>query len=158
MYIYKCLFIIVSTNIYNVKIKTKYLFNYINEYLYWWYMSNKLEVVRTAVELNKQEFCKKLEITYQTYQNYLNGRDISTDVAIHLNKKFNININWLLTSSGEMFNTDKNEIERNKEVNEPRAEYNSIENILIEDIKKLSQKRQEYYYHRVKADLLDDEI
>lgn len=29
---------------------------------------------------------------------------------------------------------------------------------LIKDIKKLSLKRQEYYYHRIKADLIEEEI
>ncbi|KLE06939.1 hypothetical protein AF77_00265 [Aliarcobacter butzleri L352] len=29
---------------------------------------------------------------------------------------------------------------------------------LFELIKKLSQKRQEYYYHRIKADLIEEEL
>ncbi|MBL3519471.1 hypothetical protein H0A43_03240 [Arcobacter lanthieri] len=29
---------------------------------------------------------------------------------------------------------------------------------LISDIQKLSPKRQEYYYHRIKADLIDEEL
>lgn len=29
---------------------------------------------------------------------------------------------------------------------------------LINDIKKLSPKLQEYYYHRIKADLIEEEI
>ena len=113
-------------------------------------MDNKLEQIRTNMQLNKQEFCKKLDITYQTYQNYLNGRDISTDVAIKLKNIFNININWLLTNSGDMFNE---EFENNTD-----NLKNSFEEELIQDIKKLSLKRQEYYYHRIKADLIEEEL
>jgi len=124
-------------------------------------MNEKLELIRANVHLNKQEFCKKLDITYQTYQNYLNGRDISTDVAIKLNKNFNININWLLTNTGEMFEKKESNNSTNLDsdvVSEPTIEYNSIENTLIKNIKKLSKKRQEYYYYRVKADLIDEEL
>lgn len=110
-------------------------------------MDNKLEQIRINVQLNKQEFCKKLDITYQTYQNYLNGRDISTDVAIKLRNIFNININWLLANTGSMF--DK-EFESDSKC--------SFEEELLDDIKKLTPKRQEYYYHRIKADLLEDEL
>lgn len=110
-------------------------------------MDNKLEQIRTNMQLNKQEFCKKLDITYQTYQNYLNGRDISTDVAIKLKNIFNININWLLANTGNMF--DK-EFDNNLKC--------SFEEELLKDIKKLSFKRQEYYYHRIKADLIEDEL
>ncbi len=121
-------------------------------------MNEKLELIRTNVYLNKQEFCKKLNITYQTYQNYLKGRDISTDVAIKLNNIFNININWLLTGKGDMFIT-----------NEPCANIENTSNLLVEkkssfeeelfnDIKKLSSKKQEYYYHKIKSDLIEDEL
>lgn len=113
-------------------------------------MNDKLEQIRTNLKLNKQEFCKELDITYQTYQNYLNGRDISTDVAIKLKNIFNININWLLTNSGDMFNE---EFENNRE-----NLKNSFEEELIQDIKKLSLKRQEYYYYRIKADLIEEEL
>ena len=110
-------------------------------------MDNKLEQIRTNMQLNKQEFCKKLDITYQTYQNYLNGRDISTDVAIKLKNIFNININWLLANTGSMF--DK-EFDNNLKC--------SFEEELLKDIKKLSFKRQEYYYHRIKADLIEEDL
>jgi transcriptional regulator with XRE-family HTH domain len=110
-------------------------------------MNDKLEQIRKNMQLNKQEFCKKLDITYQTYQNYLNGRDISTDVAIKLKSIFNININWLLANTGNMFNK---ETENNLK--------NNIENEAIEDFKKLSPKRQEYYYYKIKADVLKEEI
>ena len=34
----------------------------------------------------------------------------------------------------------------------------SFEEELLKDIKKLSFKRQEYYYHRIKADLIEEEL
>ncbi|WP_424686554.1 MAG: helix-turn-helix transcriptional regulator [Halarcobacter ebronensis] len=111
-------------------------------------MNEKLELIRANLSLNKQEFCKKLNITYQTYQNYLNGRDISTDVAIKLNENFNININWLLTGKGTMFEYEV----------ENKLSATSYKDKLIEDINKLSTKKQEYYYHRIKADLIEEEI
>ncbi len=110
-------------------------------------MNNKLEEIREKMNLNKQEFSKKLGITYQTYQNYIKGREISTEVAIKLKEIYNININWLLANSGNMFDIkieDKLEIE--------------YENELVEDIKKLSTKKKKYYYHKIKADLIEDEL
>lgn len=58
---------------------------------------------------------------------------------------FNININWLLTNSGSMFDEDyKNNIK------------SSFEEELIKNIKKLSSKKQEYYYYKIKADLIEE--
>jgi len=34
----------------------------------------------------------------------------------------------------------------------------SFKDELIDDIQKLSPKRQEYYYHKIKADLLEDKL
>ena len=43
-------------------------------------------------------------------------------------------------------------------VSEPKIKYNSFEEELLKDIKKLSPKRQEYYYYRIKADLIEEEL
>ena len=123
-------------------------------------INSNLINIRKKLGLTQTVFAEKLETSQNLISKYEKGTvELPYKIINNLNKVFNININWLLTNSGEMFNTnDKETTLLVNTVNESRAEYNSIENTLIDDIKKLSQKRQEYYYHRVKADLLDDEI
>lgn len=60
----------------------------------------------------------------------------------------NINLNWIQTGKGEIFINSSTERLNN---------VSTYEQILLEDIPKLLPKQQEYYYHRVKADLLENE-
>ncbi len=82
-----------------------------------------------------------------------------TDILIRLCKDENINIDWLCTGRGEMFITNET---CKKDINNTSnllVENKSLfRDELIESIDKLSPKRQEYYYHRIKADLIEEEL
>ena len=43
-------------------------------------------------------------------------------------------------------------------INEKLSTLNEDDIQLIENLKKLSPKKQEYYYHRIKADLIEEEL
>jgi hypothetical protein len=62
----------------------------------------------------------------------------------------------LFTGRGNMFIT--NEIYKNETSNLLVKNKALFSNEIFNDIQKLSAKRQEYYYHRIKADLIEEEI
>lgn len=111
-------------------------------------MESNLEKIRESLNLSKKDFCEKIDITYQSYQNYLNGRQISTEVLIKLKRLFNININWMLTDNGTMFD----------EPNNQEIKTSNFSELINEELKNLSDKQKEYYYHRIKSDVLENEL
>ncbi|MGJ0288418.1 hypothetical protein [Aliarcobacter cryaerophilus] len=82
-----------------------------------------------------------------------------TDILIRLCKDENINIDWLCTGRGDMFITNE---ACKKDINDTSnllvENKFLLKDELIESIDKLSLKRQEYYYYRIKADLIEDEL
>jgi len=66
-------------------------------------LGKKLEEVRVALNLNKKEFAQELNITQNSYTNYINGsRKVPIDVAHELNNKFNISMDWFISNEGNM--------------------------------------------------------
>ncbi len=66
----------------------------------------RLEKVREYIGVNKKEFATKLEITQNSYTNYINNkRTIPTELAIKIKQMYDINLDWLLTGIGEMIAT-----------------------------------------------------
>lgn len=120
-------------------------------------INNNFLNIRKILGLNQTEFAEKLETSQNLISKYEKGQvELPFKIINNLNKVFNININWILTNTGNMFNE---EIKKdNLFVTESEIKCNSFEEELIKDIKKLSPKRQEYYYHRIKADLIEEEI
>lgn len=108
--------------------------------------------IRKKLGFNQTEFAERLETSQNLISKYEKGQvELPFKIINNLNKVFNININWLLTGNGSMFENkmeDKENILKNK----------SFKDELIKDIEKLSPKRQEYYYHRIKADLIEEEL
>ncbi|RXJ82186.1 hypothetical protein [Arcobacter sp. F2176] len=133
-------------------------------------LSNRIEEAFNAKKLKQSDLVKKYDYLSSALINkFFNTQKTVTNHLIRLCIDENINLDWLCTGRGEMFITNKlyNKQEEKtsdllvgsnlNSVHEPNLEYNSISNQLIVDIKKLSLKRQKYYYHRVKADLIDEE-
>jgi len=97
---------------------------------------------------NDSDIAKELGVAQNTLSGAIarNSLKFETFELVHeLIFRNNLSSNWIIYGLKEDENLKKSII-------------NDIEKELIDDIKKLSQKRQEYYYHRVKADLIDDEI
>ena len=70
----------------------------------------RVEKVREDKELKKGEFAVKIGSKSGTYSTLLKGKTANGELAITLNKLFNVNLNWLLTGIGEMYN--KSEVNR----------------------------------------------
>ena len=110
-------------------------------------INSNLIDIRKKLGLNQIEFADKLETSQNLISKYEQGKvELPFKIINNLNKVFNININWLLTGNGSMFESEVGNINK------------SFQEELINDIQKLSPKKQEYYYHRIKADLIEDEL
>ena len=67
-------------------------------------ISERLKQVVEAKSLNIKEFSEISTIPYRSIQNYLrNEREPNVEALIKLKDTMNININWLLTGEGKMF-------------------------------------------------------
>jgi transcriptional regulator with XRE-family HTH domain len=74
-------------------------------------MNVRLEEVRNRLNLTKKEFADRLDITANSYTNYIQGkRQLPSDIAIKISETFNISIDWLLTGKGKMFLIDEKEL------------------------------------------------
>lgn len=110
----------------------------------------RIKELREKLGFSRQdEFAKAIDISFRTYQTYEQGqvKVIPHTFIEKLNKQYNVSFQWLLTGNGSMF---ENEVGDKENI--------SFKDELINDIQKLSPKRQEYYYHKIKADLIEDEL
>lgn len=107
-------------------------------------MNERLEEIRVMMKLNKKEFADKLNITQQAYTNYIQGkRDIPTNVLILIKQLFNVSIDWLLIGSGHIFDKNTDNISYIDEI--------------VKDLEKLSEKKQEIFYHKIRTIILEQE-
>lgn len=69
-------------------------------------ISERLKQVLDAKNMTVTEFSKVTGISYRSAMNYLNeGRDPNVDALVKIHKGLGINITWLLTGDGVMFDT-----------------------------------------------------
>lgn len=69
--------------------------------------SDRLKQIMHTKDFNLKMFSELTQISYRTLQNYiLSGREPNSDALIKLHKHLNVNLNWLLTGKGSMFNPD----------------------------------------------------
>jgi transcriptional regulator with XRE-family HTH domain len=119
--------------------------------------NSRFRDVRKVLGLNQSDFAKMLKTSQNQISRYEATQDIPYKIIELLSLEHNININWLITGKGEMFVATKND--EPQYVSESYVAYNSsITEELVSDIKQLSKKKQKYYYHRVKADLIDEKL
>ena len=71
----------------------------------------RLKELRKHLNKTQIEFCEHINITQGAYSQ-LEGdsTNISTETSISISKTYNVNLNWLLTGEGEMFNLDNNQV------------------------------------------------
>ncbi|WP_161575416.1 helix-turn-helix domain-containing protein [Beggiatoa leptomitoformis] len=99
--------------------------------------------------ISLKELSEKCDIPYRTLQNYIyeENRKISPELFIKLNTHFGINLNWLLTGMGEMFESETKPAPRTKAIVE------MIENLddsqkqkiyaVIEDAKQFQEMKKQ---------------
>ena len=96
--------------------------------------------------INNSIVATKYGLTPQAIGQQKVKKSINETISLLCEKEL-INLNWIQTGKGQIFIEELNY----ENINE------SLEKELLEDIPKLTPKQQEYYYHRVKADLIENE-
>ncbi|SKB73053.1 helix-turn-helix domain-containing protein [Malaciobacter marinus] len=107
--------------------------------------------IRKKLGFNQTDFAEKLETSQNLISKYEKGQvELPFKIINNLHKVFNININWLLTGSGEMFENENNKPSEKKDID--------ITSKISEELTKLTDLQKEYYYHKIKSDALENEI
>lgn len=67
-----------------------------------------IKAVRKKLKLSQEEISTQIGITYRAYSSYERGdRNPSLEFLAALNKMYNVNLNYVITGVGEMFNAPK---------------------------------------------------
>ncbi|MBQ9786476.1 MAG: helix-turn-helix transcriptional regulator [Clostridia bacterium] len=67
-----------------------------------------IKAVRKKLKLSQEEISTQIGITYRAYSSYERGdRNPSLEFMAALNKMYNVNLNYVITGEGEMFNAPK---------------------------------------------------
>ncbi|WP_066164676.1 hypothetical protein [Aliarcobacter cryaerophilus] len=120
-------------------------------------LSERIEEVFKVKKVKQIDLVNKYDYLSSALINkFFKNQKTITDILIRLCEDENINIDWLCTGRGNMFIT--NEIYKNETSNLLVKNKALFTNEIFNDIQKLSAKRQEYYYHRIKADLIEEEL
>jgi transcriptional regulator with XRE-family HTH domain len=67
-------------------------------------VGDRLRQLRQKLGLTQSQMAQKLGVTLNTYQRYeLGNRSLTVEKLQQLRKHFGVNLNWLLTGEGGMF-------------------------------------------------------
>lgn len=70
-------------------------------------IAENLRKIRSTLGLSVAKFAEKLKMSANTLTNYeQKRREPSATLFVQLNKELNVNLNWLVSSKGEMFLKD----------------------------------------------------
>jgi transcriptional regulator with XRE-family HTH domain len=81
-------------------------------------LGERLKNIRWVLKLNQKQMAEKLELTQSAISAVEKGisKSLSGDNLAKLLIEFNVNINWLLSGEGEMFNSEnKNDLDKKVE-------------------------------------------
>ena len=79
-------------------------------------VSERLKKLRRYLRYSQKDFAKRLGILPATYSNYENEkRKLSPELLEKLYNEFNVNLNWLITGQGNMFNDELETLEHPEE-------------------------------------------
>lgn len=112
---------------------------------------DRIKKVRELLGFSTQEeFSTALEVPNRTYQSYEQGKvkAIPHTFLEKLNKQYLVSLDWLLTGNGVTF----------EEPNNQEIKTSNFSKLINEELKNLSDKQKEYYYHRIKSDVLENEL
>ncbi|SMF44092.1 helix-turn-helix domain-containing protein [Desulfovibrio gilichinskyi] len=69
--------------------------------------------VKDNLGLTKSKFCKDVEVSVATFDNYFNGKGVPKAIFLaNVCKKFGVDGTWLLTGEGKMFRDSEESIEQ----------------------------------------------
>ena len=83
----------------------------------------RLKKIRFVLKLTQQQLADKLGVKSQAVskvEKNLNG--LRNESLIILFKKYNVNLNWLITGQGEMFNSHEKDSDLDKKIEQKIAE------------------------------------
>ncbi|QEH48416.1 helix-turn-helix domain-containing protein [Aggregatibacter actinomycetemcomitans] len=68
--------------------------------------SERLKRIMEVKGFNLKTFAEQSDIPYRTLQNYiLSGREPNAEALMKLHTRLGINLNWLVSGDGQMFNS-----------------------------------------------------
>lgn len=108
----------------------------------------RIKELRENLGFRRQnDFAKEMNIPLRTYQTYEQGKvkGIPHTFIEKLNQKYGISLIWLFKGEGYMYENDQENMTDSSII----KEINS-------SLQVLPRKKQEYYYHKIKADLLEE--
>ncbi|WP_131798715.1 hypothetical protein [Arcobacter porcinus] len=123
-------------------------------------LSERIEEAFRIKKIKQVDLVNKYDYLSSALINkFFKNQKTITDILIRLCKDEDINIDWLCTGRGNAFITNEiNSLDMDntsKLLVENKLLYKDE---LLSDIQKLSSKQQKYYYHRIKADLIEKEL
>ena len=75
----------------------------------------RLQDLRKTLNLSKEQLSTNCDLTVRTYSSYETGeRKLTIDFIRKLSDLYNVNLNWLISAKGEMFNTPPFEQEEDR--------------------------------------------
>ena len=91
-------------------------------------IGENLRIIRESLDLTQKQFAEKVGKSFRTIQNYeTNKTPLDLEIIQNLAKIYNVNTNWLLTGSGEIFlNEEKFCAQELKSYNLSQEEINLI--------------------------------
>lgn len=118
--------------------------------------SKRLKKAREYLGLTQQELGEKLGFEWHKIKNIETEKHkLTPEIAENIEQYYSISGWWLLTGKGEMLQDSKSKISIPKKLNSNISEK-EIE--ILEAYKKLDQKKQQLYYHKILADAAQAEI
>ncbi len=103
----------------------------------------KIEILLNILKINKLEFSKNVHISQGHLSRVLSDKGkLTYEQLVLINEKYNVNLNWLLSESGDMFNDNYHQSINN--VNEEIITYTNNEsdkkNVIVQQIKEKDPK------------------
>jgi transcriptional regulator with XRE-family HTH domain len=122
--------------------------------------NRRLRAVRYTLKLRQNEFSEALGLKQGSYSDLERGKNnLSSSVKLLLKEKFNVNIDWLETGSGNMFSEKQSEskikandssifierlINQNRILAEEVGSLKERSNVMAEEIERLKKRLSKY--------------
>lgn len=104
-------------------------------------MNTRIRHLRKSLNLTQKEFANSLMLSRTTITNFESGSKIPSDKTIdHICAKYNLNKNWLLTGSEDMYVNTLNNLDFFNEIIEYLDENDTESLIFIKNYIKLSSE------------------
>ena len=74
-------------------------------------IGKRLNQLRKTLNITQEKFSTQFAVSYRAYTSYERGeRKPSFELLNVLYKNFNVNLNWLISGEGEMFNVPQKDL------------------------------------------------